>query len=71
MSKICESQQLPCSLQKFQSQIEGMEWMTSNDVGRWCAEQNKDLVSIRRDHLDVVVAVLVLFVYFLAITNLK
>ena len=46
MNKICESQQLPCSLQKFQSQLEGTEWMTSNDVGRWCAEQNKDLVII-------------------------
>ena len=46
MNKICESEQLPCSLQKFQSQMEGMDWMTSNDVGRWCTEQSKDLVSI-------------------------
>ena len=54
MNKICESQQLPCSLQKFQSQIEGLEWLTSNDVGRWCAEQNKDLVSHKCYHFEVV-----------------
>ena len=29
--------------------------MTSNDVGRWCAEQNKDLVSISRHHSHIVV----------------
>ena len=46
MNEICESQQLPCSLQKFQSHIENLDWMTSNDVGRWRTEQNKDLVSI-------------------------
>lgn len=47
MNRILESQELPCSLLKFQSQIENLEWMTSNDVGRWCAEQNKDLVSVK------------------------
>ncbi len=46
MNHICESQQLPCSLAKFQSEVEDMEWLSANDVGHWCAEQSKDLVKM-------------------------
>lgn len=45
MNDICETQELPCSLAKFMPQVEELEWMTANDIMRWCAEQGQDLVS--------------------------
>lgn len=48
MSAICRAEGLPCSLVKYREQIEGLDWLSANDVSRWSAEQAKDLTRIQK-----------------------
>ncbi|KAH3876704.1 hypothetical protein DPMN_000553, partial [Dreissena polymorpha] len=45
---ICQQQQIPSCLQKFRPQVSHLDWLPSNDVSRWAAEQNKDLQRISK-----------------------
>ena len=40
---LCQAQGLPSCLVKFRSQVQGLDWMTANDVIRWSAELGKDV----------------------------
>ena len=48
---VCNSQGLPSSLAKYKTQMDGIHWLTGNDVARWAAEQNKDMGRINK-HLS-------------------
>ncbi|XP_046578937.1 coiled-coil domain-containing protein 157-like [Haliotis rubra] len=51
----CQSQNMPSSLKKFRSQVVDVDWLSSNDVKRWTAEQNKDIARISK-HVDQLAA---------------
>ena len=51
VTNICETQELPSMLAKHMGVIEGMDWLSANDVARWVAEQNKDLNCVN-EHLS-------------------
>ena len=53
--EMCQSQSLPTSLKKFYIQTADLTWLGYNDVLRWVAEQNKDLLRINK-HLEQTVA---------------
>ncbi|KAL5016109.1 hypothetical protein ScPMuIL_005698 [Solemya velum] len=50
---ICQAQKLPSSLQKFRVQIDCLDWLSSNDIARWAAEQNKDISRIHKHFENV------------------
>ncbi|XP_071110838.1 coiled-coil domain-containing protein 157-like [Haliotis cracherodii] len=51
----CQSQNMPSSLKKFRGQMVDVEWLSSNDVKRWTAEQNKDIARISK-HVEQLAA---------------
>ncbi|XP_074641534.1 coiled-coil domain-containing protein 157-like [Tubulanus polymorphus] len=44
----CKAFNLPSSLAKYKVQIESVDWMSANDIGRWVGEQNKDMTRINK-----------------------
>ncbi|XP_041348129.1 coiled-coil domain-containing protein 157-like [Gigantopelta aegis] len=53
--EVCQSQSLPTSLKRFYVQTADLTWLSYNDVRRWVAEQNKDILRIHK-HLEQTVA---------------
>ncbi|XP_025090515.1 coiled-coil domain-containing protein 157-like isoform X2 [Pomacea canaliculata] len=51
--QVCQKQGLPSCLRKYRSQLADVKWLSSNDVSRWMAEENKDVQRLCK-HIECV-----------------